>query len=830
MRRSADVTTTQAVVEIGAGVLPAPLGGKARGLAAIAAAGLEVPAAWAVPPGSANGELAALTGELSARGILRVAVRSSASDEDGGEHSFAGIHETELGVPVSRLREAIARVAASPLSDRARAYRRQRGLKAATSPCAVVVQEMVDAEWSGVAFGKGDGVLVEAVEGLGEVAVNGDAAPEQVELRRDGGRFRVTRRWPRRQPFAVRAAAEGTARVLLEGARPELPEPLAREIAAGVAVLERAMGRALDVEWAARAGKVAFLQARPQTRPLEATTLPPGETWTRTNVRELIPEIANALGASAIFGAFGTFMRTVHRRLGVVIPDDVPILAVVAGRPVANERMFCALADAVGVSREWMQVLQGGAGTGGNAFVQADWRKLLRRLDVVLRMLWYGRGAEDRVHRVLDARRARRAARAAAPAEALADADLLARLRVATGAELEEILDCVMRAVTPFNQAVSMGAVVLRAHPAPAALFARLVDPDEVSVTTRQLEELVELARAIRGWDGAAAFFAEVRRVHAERAHWRRALPPALWTRVESWLADYGHRCPYESDLSLPRVGEDLSLLATALRPMVLAPEPPETLEARRARRRADAEAGWREVRERCGRLAVARARGPARALSRLMRLREEIRSEWMRDWALARRDLLELGRRLVASGQLDAVDELFHLTLDEAATALGDPALDARSLVARQRARIAAWRRIEVPNRFTSEEAASFLRHGATTAGAESRLAGTAVSPGVVEGPACVLRAPHDEAKLARGGILVAPATDPGWTPLFARAAGVVVEIGGVMSHAATVAREYGLPCVSNVDGVVAKLRDGDLLRVDGTHGTIEVLARAAP
>jgi pyruvate,water dikinase len=73
-----------------------------------------------------------------------------------------------------------------------------------------------------------------------------------------------------------------------------------------------------------------------------------------------------------------------------------------------------------------------------------------------------------------------------------------------------------------------------------------------------------------------------------------------------------------------------------------------------------------------------------------------------------------------------------------------------------------------------------------------------------------------------------VAPTTDPGWTPIFARAVGVVVEMGGVMSHAATVAREYGLPCVSNVDGAIWRVRDGDLLRVDGTRGRIEVLERA--
>jgi pyruvate,water dikinase len=814
------------VLPIDGPTLPEGAGGKAAGLAEIARAGLPLPASWAVLPGALNGELSSLAGELSARGIPRVAVRSSAADEDGGHHSFAGIHETELGVPVEGIREAIARVASSPLSERAAAYRRQRGLPPAAGPCAVVVQEMVDAEWSGVAFGKGAGVLVEAVEGLGEVAVNGDATPELIELLRMRGRLRVARRWPRRQPFAVRVAAGGTERSALGGGRPELAAPLALEIAEGVAALEAARGAPLDVEWAIRAGKVTFLQARPQTRPL-VEALPPGETWTRTNIRELVPEIANPLGSTAIFEAFDAYMRAIHAKLGVPLPEGIPVLTVVAGRPVANERMFCALADALGVPREWMRVLQGGSGAAGNAFVQTDWRRLLRRLDVLARMLWLGAGAERRVGRVLEARRARRAIRASQPPERLDDAEILARVALATGAGQQEMLDCAWRVAVPFSQTVSMGSMALRAHPSPAALLARLVDPEQVSVSTRQLEELVELARALREWPGAVAFLAQPRPVLSARSRWREALPSGLWRRVEGWLDAYGHRCPYESDLALPRTSEDLSLLATALRPLVLAEAPPEPIETRRARRRADADAGWREAREWCGRLAVLRVRGPARTLSRIMCLREEVRSEWMKDWALAREDLLELGRRLVARGRLDEVDEMFHLTMEELRAALRDPGFDARSAIARDRARVAAWRRIEVPNRFTSEEAASFLRAGASAPGAEARLAGTAVSPGVVEGRACVLRTPWDEAKMARGGILVAPATDPGWTPLFARAAGVVVEIGGVMSHAATVAREYGLPCVSNVDGAVAKLRDGDLLRVDGTHGVVEILER---
>jgi pyruvate,water dikinase len=263
------------------------------------------------------------------------------------------------------------------------------------------------------------------------------------------------------------------------------------------------------------------------------------------------------------------------------------------------------------------------------------------------------------------------------------------------------------------------------------------------------------------------------------------------------------------------------------LRPLVLGADEPG-VEVRRVRRRVEWEEAWRAVCAGSGWLARARLRAAVRDVGRLTLLREKLRSEWMRDWGLARRDLLEVGRRLAGRGGLDAEEEVFHLSLIEVERALSEPGFETRSAVARQRARIAAWRRVEVPNRFTSEEARDLPRRVAPELDDAVRLQGTAVSPGVVEGIACVLRSPFDEVRMRPGGILVAPATDPGWTPLFARAAGVVVELGGVMSHSATIAREYGLPCVSNVPGAVERLRDGDLLGVDGTLGVVEVLRRA--
>ena len=820
------VAENTSVLPIDAGTeLPAAAGGKAHGLRHILRAGLSVPSAWCALPVTGDRALRALADALAQRGIGRVAVRSSAADEDGGLHSFAGIHDTLLAVPLDRLAEAVAAVATSALSDRARSYRRQRGLPPPGGPCAVVVQEMVEADWAGVAFGRDGAVLVEAVEGFGEVAVNGEATPEAIELVPDGSSWRIARRWPRHQAQALRSGPEGLARVHLRGARPELPAGLAIDVAAGVTALERARGVPLDVEWAASAGKVAFLQARPQTRPLEVA-LPPGEAWTRTNVSDTFPEIASAASRTYLVGALDRLMHEVYRRAGLPLPAALPLAAAVSGRVVFNERVFFHLGDAIGLPRSWSQVIAGGAGTGSNAYVRPDTRKLLRHLGVVLRTARFGMGAERRARAHILSLRARHRERTATPLETLGDEALIDLVHRWVD-ESEEALLVVMRVAIAFQQVVSQGAMALEAHPAPAALLARLLDPELISVTTEQLEELVELARALRGWEGARGFLADIGEEHGGRDYWRTRVPAPIFGRIEAWLERYGHRGPYESDGAQPRYAEDLRLLATALQPLVAAVEEPEAREVRRKRRRADAAAAWQEVSGVHGLLVRWRVRGPARRLGRLMLVREELRSAMVLHGYLVRRTALELGRRLVSRGQIDAAADVAHLEWPELQQAIRDPGFDVRGAIARERARVAAWRRIEVPASFRSEDVASFRRRGAPPPSSDAVLRGTAVSPGEVIGPACVLRTPADEAKMRIGGILVAPSTDPGWTPIFARAAGMVVELGGVMSHAATVAREYGMPCVSNVGGATWRLRDGDLLRVDGMHGTVEVLQR---
>ena len=134
-------------------------------------------------------------------------------------------------------------------------------------------------------------------------------------------------------------------------------------------------------------------------------------------------------------------------------------------------------------------------------------------------------------------------------------------------------------------------------------------------------------------------------------------------------------------------------------------------------------------------------------------------------------------------------------------------------------------WNR-EVERRCQGDEPPNFLIGAAVgVAHVEShRLQGTGASPGVVTGVVRILRTPEDGGRLSKGDILVARATDPGWTPLFLKAGGLVVELGGMLSHGAVVAREYGLPAVTNVQGATTQLKEGQMVTIDGRQGVVWV------
>jgi pyruvate,water dikinase len=204
------------------------------------------------------------------------------------------------------------------------------------------------------------------------------------------------------------------------------------------------------------------------------------------------------------------------------------------------------------------------------------------------------------------------------------------------------------------------------------------------------------------------------------------------------------------------------------------------------------------------------------RELVEYLGLRETAKHHLMRGYALIRRALVELDRRYGLGGGI------FFLTLEELPRLLADE--DLSGVIAGRRRRRAVALSLEAPPVLFSDDLEALGRPSPAAAGADA-LRGVPLSAGVAEAPALVLERPPEGELPAGPYVLVCPSTDPAWVPLFVEARGLVMETGGVLSHGAIVAREFGLPAVAGLPGVQRRLRTGQRLRVDGAAGTVAVL-----
>jgi pyruvate,water dikinase len=273
-----------------------------------------------------------------------------------------------------------------------------------------------------------------------------------------------------------------------------------------------------------------------------------------------------------------------------------------------------------------------------------------------------------------------------------------------------------------------------------------------------------------------------------------------------TFLRCFGHRGSQEMELSCPRWSEDPAALDRLINPSHEGPV-------------VDRPAGsWERIAVEANLTYPQRTTLEAelRHLLTYLGLRETAKHYLMMGYALIRRYLIELDRRLGLQGGI------FFLTLEELPRLIAGEDLS-RLIAERRRGRELALS-LEVPPVLFSDDLEAIGRPPAV-AGADV-LHGVAVSAGVAEGPALVLRRPGETRPAAEGFILVCPTTDPAWVPLFVHARGLVMETGGVLSHGAIMAREYGRPAVAGIPDVHRRLRTGQRLRVDGGSGTVTILS----
>jgi pyruvate,water dikinase len=336
--------------------------------------------------------------------------------------------------------------------------------------------------------------------------------------------------------------------------------------------------------------------------------------------------------------------------------------------------------------------------------------------------------------------------------------------------------------------------------------------------TTEMGELMVELASSdtIREHASAELFVAGLE---------RRTLAPAFLERWDRFVEEFGARCPREIDVATPRPNEQPGLLFEQLKGMSLAAgsqENPKAVFEQARAKREDAYRALQELARQKGRLKAKALAKHYRALVTLGGYRETGKHYAIKVVDIFRKRILTVAGALVQAGRLDQVEQIFDLTVADIDRALADSDLDLRALGQERAAPIHRIRRSHLVARVIDSRGRIYAPPRQEAGPGE--LAGVSISPGVVQGRVKVLHHANEK-PLLPGEILVTRATDPGWTPLFIHAGGIILEIGGALQHGAVVAREYGVPCVSGLTGATELLVDGQMVEVDGTNGIIRIL-----
>jgi rifampicin phosphotransferase len=781
-----------------------------------------------------------------------VAVRSSATTEDLPELSFAGQQDTFLEVVGSAaVLDAVVRCWSSLWTGRAIAYRNRHGVAHDDARLAVVVQQMIASEASGVLFtanpltGRRSEHVVEATLGLGEALVSGLVEPDRYVV--DPARRLVAGKTLGRKAVVVRAGAHGGTTTVPRDAIDvqALPDPAIAELSALGTRAARHFGAPQDIEWAWTGRALYLLQSRPIT---SLYPLPDG-------LDDAPLQVLISLGAiQGMLDPFTPLGRDVFRlgaariaTLGdpAATPRSQLLLLVAGGRLFANVTRLLSNRHSRPVVRRALSMVEPG---------------IARAVDVVLVDDRMGPAVEGlavgvaiRVFPLLtrilgnasyhllwpDAGRARIERR-------IADTLAAFESECATASTLGERLalcGALFSAVARFGPLLMPAlAVGLGALHALHRLTAGLPEADRrVLDVTRGLPHNVTTEMDLALWRTAVAIrqdpvaAAEIAATDADAlaARWRTAsLPPVAQSALDDFLARYGMRGVAEIDIGRPRWREDPRLLLQAVKSYLQITDPERAPDAVFRHGAAAAVATIETLvadagRSRFGWLRARLVRWTARRVRALAGLRESPKFTMIRLLGLLRTALLASAAELVATGTLLRPDDLFFLELDELHALSRGESRDWQRLVERRRADSAReQRRRRVPLLLLSDGVAHHATAGtASSVGESGRIEGTPVSAGVVEGIVRVVREPHG-ARLEPGEILVCPGTDPAWTPLFLSAGGLVTEVGGLMTHGSVVAREYGIPAVVGVAGATTQLSTGMRVRVDGGEGVVTILA----
>ncbi len=740
----------------------------------------------------------------------KLAVRSSAVGEDGYEHSLAGQLVTFLNVLPQDVPGKILECWAAGFSDSVQAYRR-RGLLESRDAVAVIIQRQVDADMAGVAFTidpvrrSADNLLIEWVPGLGDRLVDG---------RLDPHRCRIDRK---------------TGQILEQDAA--CPAYICAAVHRWGLAAENMMSFPADMEWAAAGGKFYVLQARPVTGISDGQSV----AWTDVNLAENFPHPITPLAWSLVRRFYSAYMRSIlpvfgwqaHKSNRGIVDNLIGLqgqriyycidnwYAVLQSFPFSRwltRFLDQYIGQYVAYRPPTPADVMAGAGT---------WRRWLAWATFLPRMLAVVCNAADKMAR-LEKRFAsfqahwRRQDLQGLPAGELATL-------------LEQRFDLVKNNWA----AAAMADLLVMIFPGLLGILAeRWLDTTAARATADLLagQDVTSIQPAVLIWQ-----MARLVQSHPELAELLRqgqykrletALPPKGRRLLDEFMDRFGSRCFLDCMVVMPTFRQQPAMFWNLVAQYANSSTQDPFLVLKTTRLRAAK--ARRRIMDRLGPLRrmimgmiIDRA-GLAVQLRERGRLLQSFLFGEMRPVILA------LGHKMTALGLMAEAGDVFYLRLSEILDIMEGayplPETLVETIALRKKA-FSQWEHQRPPEFFLARKGEPWhLRDGRHFATDAKTLAGTPISPGKTTATARVIVDPGQGHLLRQGEVLVTYATDPGWTPLFTLAGALILERGGVLSHGAIVAREFGIPAVAGIESACGRIRSGQIVTVDGNTGIVTI------
>ncbi|MBU7018244.1 MAG: hypothetical protein HXS44_12110 [Theionarchaea archaeon] len=734
------------------------------------------------------------------------AVRSSSPLEDLKSTSSAGQYKSVLNVTEDGFLDAVREVWASLWESRAVEYRRKMGISDHIK-MAVLVQEMVPAEASGVLFIE-DTLVIEAVYGLSNLLVEGKVTPDRYVVERDT--LKIAEKKISHKKVMSQIASKGVRVSDIPDERRDvevLDDTHIQELCRTAQKVETLFGCPQDIEWAYFDNTLFLLQARPIT----VTPI----IWSRANAAETHPGYVYHLSRTPdnkpddillallpLFKSFG--IRDV--------PEDMKMTGFIYGHVYLNMSVAeDILSQIPGLSTDVLYQSLGHSTDGSSPSLKVS--SLVRLLPGTLRVVKFFLTLPKKAEEVIPY------------SQEMIECIYQENLEALTLEELDNLIwEMYERKSQLFQVHACTALAAMSLFGLLQKMVARKGEKGMENTLTVGLEGMSSTQLGIEMWklSEKASQHNRVSQVILSRKNVLKKLKKfedgiTFLKDLDMFMEEYGDRCSQETEFAVPRWREEpefvLSMVATYLRSHA---DPVKTVEEQK------------RIRLEAQHILLTKVHNPLERLlfkkvlektETYIVTRENLKTVWVKCISAMRVVYLVMADKFVEKQLLKERDDIFHLTMAEVSSLIKG-VVDVQQSILTRKKEMKEYEHLEVPDVIkgtppSPDELKRVIEY-------KDFFKGMGCSPGVKTGKARVCMHPGECTDLEEGDILVTPVTDPGWSPLFVTAGGLVMELGGTLSHGVIIAREYGIPAVVGVKNATKVIKTGQTITIDGNEGLV--------